>query len=99
MSSPWILRVNFTCFCYHLENIVIVIRVFLTEFREPGKVLAKAGNEPVAILNRNEAVAYLVPIGAVADITTAPLDKEKLRNYIKNDLPKIAHVIEYLKDK
>ena len=71
----------------------------LTEFREPGKVLAKSGNEPTAILNRNEVVAYLVPIGAVADISTSPLGKEKLRNYIKNGLPKINHVIEYLKDK
>lgn len=71
----------------------------LTEFREPGKVLDKSGNEPTAILNRNEVVAYLVPIVAVADISTSPLGKEKLRNYIKNGLPKINHVIEYLKDK
>lgn len=71
----------------------------LAELKTPEKVLAKAGNEPVAILSRNEVVAYLVPIGAVADITTAPLGKEKLRSYIKNDLPKIDHVIEFLKDK
>jgi hypothetical protein len=82
-----------------MEHLLTRNTASLTEFREPGKVLAKAGNEPVAILNRNEAVAYLVPIGAVADITTAPLGKEKLRSYIKNDLPKIDHVIEFLKDK
>jgi antitoxin StbD len=82
-----------------MEHLLTRNTASLTEFREPGKVLAKAGNEPVAILNRNEAVAYLVPIGAVADITTAALGKEKLRSYIKNDLPKIAHVIDFLKDK
>lgn len=82
-----------------MEHLLTRNTASLTEFREPGKVLAKAGNEPVAILNRNEAVAYLVPVGAVADIATAPLGKEKLRNYIKNDLSKIAHVLEYLKDK
>ncbi|MBU3625866.1 prevent-host-death family protein [Polynucleobacter sp. JS-Safj-400b-B2] len=82
-----------------MEHLLTRNTASLTEFREPGKVLAKAGNEPVAILNRNEAVAYLVPVGAVADITTTPLGKEKLRNYIKNDLPKISHVLEYLKDK
>jgi antitoxin StbD len=71
----------------------------LTELREPKKVLAKAGNEPVAILSRNEVVAYLVPIGAVTDICTAPLDKQKLRSYITSDLPKIAHVIEFLGDR
>ncbi|BDX20967.1 hypothetical protein TUM22923_02880 [Polynucleobacter sp. TUM22923] len=82
-----------------MEHLLTRNTASLTEFREPGKVLAKAGNEPVAILNRNEAVAYLVPIGAVVDITTTALGKEKLRNYLKNDLPKIAHVIEYLRDK
>ena len=69
-----------------MEQLLTRNTASLTEFREPGKVLAKAG-------------AYLVPIGAVADITTAPLGKEKLREYIKNGLPEINHVIEYLKDK
>ncbi len=82
-----------------MEHLLTRNTASLTEFREPGKVLAKAGNEPVAILNRNEAVAYLVPIGAVADISVSALPKERLSKYIKNDISKIAHVIEYLKDK
>jgi len=53
----------------------------------------------VAILNRNEVVAYLVPVGAVSEITTSPLGKEALRKYLKTGLPQIEHVITYLKDK
>jgi hypothetical protein len=71
----------------------------LTELRQPSKVLAKSGNEPIAILNRNKVVAYLVPVGAVTNISTSPLGKEKLFEYIKNGLPKIKYVIDYLRDK
>jgi len=71
----------------------------LTELRQPSKVLAKSGNEPTVILKRNEVVAYLVPVGAVADISTSKLGKEKLFEYIKNGLPKINHVLDYLRDK
>jgi len=71
----------------------------LTELRHPSKVLAKSGNEPTAILKRNEVVTYLVPVGAVTDISTSKLGKEKLFEYIKNGLPKINHVLDYLRDK
>ncbi len=81
-----------------MEHLLTCNIASLRELTELGKVLAKAGNEPVAILDRNEVVAYLVPIGAVADITTTALGKEKLRSYLKNGLPKIAHVIEYLRN-
>ena len=36
-----------------METLLTRVTASLTEFREPGKVLAKAGNESVAILNRN----------------------------------------------
>jgi antitoxin StbD len=71
----------------------------ITELRQPSKVLAKSGNEPTAILKRNEVVAYLVPVGAVTDISTSKLGKEKLFEYIKNELPMINHVLDYLRDK
>jgi hypothetical protein len=73
-----------------METLLTRLTASLTELREPGKVLAKAGNESVAILNRN---------GAVSEITTSPLGKEDLRKYLKTGLPQIEHVIDYLKDK
>ena len=82
-----------------METLLTRVTASLTEFREPGKVLAKAGNESVAILNRNEVVAYLVPVGAIAEISTSPLGKEGLHKYLKTGLPQIKHVINYLKDK
>lgn len=82
-----------------MDTLLKRLTASLTELREPEKVLATAGNEPVAILNRNEVVAYLVPVGAVSEITTSPLSKEDLRKYLKTGLPQIEHVIDYLKDK
>jgi hypothetical protein len=82
-----------------MDTLLKRLAASLTELREPEKLLAIAGNEPVAILNRNEVVAYLVPVGAVSEITTSPLSKEDLCKYLKTGLPQIEHVIDYLKDK
>ena len=43
-----------------MENLLTSLTASLTELREPNKVIAKAGNKPVAILNRNEAIGYFV---------------------------------------
>ena len=71
----------------------------LTELREPNKVIAKAGNQPVAILNRNEAIGYFVPKSAVADIEIKLASNDQVKAFLKNKLPKIEHVLDYLKDK
>jgi antitoxin StbD len=82
-----------------MENLLTPLTASLTELREPNKVIAKAGNQPVAILNRNEAIGYFVPKSAVADIEIKLASNDQVKAFLKNKLPKIEHVLDYLKDK
>jgi antitoxin StbD len=82
-----------------MENLLTPLTASLTELREPNKVIAKAGNQPVAILNRNEAIGYFVPKSAVANIELRVASDDELKDFLKNKLPKIQHVLDYLKDK
>jgi len=82
-----------------MENLLTPLTASLTELREPNKVIARAGNQPVAILNRNEAIGYFVPKSAVVDIELKNASDDQLKAFIKNKLPKIEHVLDYLKDK
>jgi antitoxin StbD len=82
-----------------MENLLTSLTASLTELREPNKVIAKAGNQPVAILNRNEAIGYFVPKSAVADIELALPSDDQLSTFLKTKLSKIDHVLDYLKDK
>ena len=54
-----------------MEHLLTNLTASLTELREPSKVLARAGNRPVAILNRNEAIGYFVPKSAVTSADTS----------------------------
>ena len=58
-----------------MEILLTSLTASLTELREPNKVIAKAGNQPVAILNRNEAIGYFVPKSAVTEITVVEAEK------------------------
>jgi antitoxin StbD len=82
-----------------MENLLTPLTASLTELREPNKVIARAGNQPVAILNRNEAIGYFVPKSAVADIELTLASNDQVKTFLKNKLPKIEHVLDYLKDK
>jgi antitoxin StbD len=82
-----------------MENLLTSLTASLTELREPNKVIARAGNQPVAILNRNEAIGYFVPKSAVVDIELDPASADQVNSFIKNKIAKIDHVIDYLKDK
>lgn len=82
-----------------MENLLTSLTASLTELREPNKVIAKAGNQPVAILNRNEAIGYFVPKSAIVDIETKPATDEQVKVFLKNKIQKIEHVLDYLKDK
>lgn len=82
-----------------MEILLTSLTASLTELREPNKVIAKAGNNPVAILNRNEAIGYFVPKGAVSDIEIKPIADEQVKTFLGDDLHEISHVLEYLKDK
>ena len=82
-----------------MESLLTSLTASLTELREPNKVIARAGNQPVAILNRNEAIGYFVPKSAVADIELEFALKDQVSSFINTKLAKIDHVIDYLKDK
>lgn len=67
--------------------------VNMTELKtSPAKVLAQAHGEPVAVFNRNEPVAYLVPASAVeayevvgAEVVDALLDEVFSENAVALD--------------
>ena len=82
-----------------METLLTSLTASLTELREPNKVIARAGNQPVAILNRNEAIGYFVPKSAVADLDVVQASNQQLADFIQKKLPKIEHIIDYLKDK
>lgn len=82
-----------------MEVLLTSLTASLTELREPNKVIAKAGNQPVAILNRNEAIGYFVPKSAVTEITVVEASNQQVAEFLQNKLPKIEHVLDYLKDK
>jgi antitoxin StbD len=82
-----------------MEVLLTSLTASLTELREPNKVIAKAGNQPVAILNRNEAIGYFVPKSAVTEITVVEASNQQVTEFLQSKLPKIEHVLDYLKDK
>jgi antitoxin StbD len=82
-----------------MENLLTTLTASLTELREPSKVIAKAGNQPVAILNRNEAIGYFVPKSALVDIEIFTSSKEQLDDFVQNKIQDISHILDYLKDK
>jgi antitoxin StbD len=71
----------------------------LTELRKLNKVIARAWNNSVAILNRNKTFGCLAPKSAVSDIGLKPISDEQVSAFLRNDLHEISHVLEYLKDK
>ena len=78
-----------------MEILLTSLTASLTELREPNKVIAKAGNQPVAILNRNEAIGYFVPKSAVTEITAVEASNQQVTEFLQKKLPKIEHVLDY----
>lgn len=74
--------------------------ISMTELREPAKVFAQAGNEPIAILNRNQVVGYFVPVGALEEQTAGnTVNDNELIALLKKRRPHIATTLKYLEDK
>ena len=70
----------------------------LTDLRDPMKVIKAAGNEPVAIMNRNTVIGYFVP-EARTEITHSYLEREEFDRLLPEVLEKAKPVLDYLKDK
>lgn len=70
----------------------------LTDLRDPMKVIEAAGEDPVAIMNRNKVIGYFVPESRT-NISYSYLEKEEFDKILPEVLKKGKPVLEYLKDK
>jgi antitoxin StbD len=82
-----------------MEKILTNKTVSLTEMRDPAKVLANAGDTPVAVLNRNKVVGYFVPNGAVNQIELEYADHGEVQKTADDSIERNQHILDYLQDK
>ncbi len=82
-----------------MERILAHKTVSLTELRDPAKVLAGAGQSPVAVLNRNHVVGYFVPKSAVDNVDFRYGDTLNVQKTVDESIEQNKELIDYLKDK
>jgi len=82
-----------------MENLLTNKTASLTELRDPKKVIEKAGDKPVAILNRNQLEGYFVPASAVAKIVFTPADSGDVSGLLRKRHSHLKPTLDYLKDK
>ena len=84
---------------YPMENLLTNKTASLTELRDPKKVIEKAGDKPVAILNRNQLEGYFVPASAVEKISFTVADPKDVSSLLRKRRSRIKPILDYLKDK
>lgn len=82
-----------------MEKLLTNKTVSLTELRDPAKVLAAAGDTPVAVLNRNKVVGYFVPDSAVNSVVFEQADSAEVQKLLEDTKDEDQPVLDYLKDK
>jgi len=82
-----------------MENLLTNKTASMTEMRDAKKVIEKAGDKPVAILNRNQLQGYFVPAAAVEKIVFSPARKGAVSKLLRKRRPKLQPTLDYLKDK
>lgn len=82
-----------------MQNILAFKSVGMTELREPKRVLEEAGDQPVAIMNRNEVVGYFVPASAVDKLTFDTVTNEEFEKVLSSRSQALAEGMAYLQDK
>ncbi len=82
-----------------MQKILATKTASLTDLRDPMKVIEAAGNERVAILNRDTIVAYLVPPSHVKEPAFEYAPREDVKKIVVELKKTHGHVLEYLKDK
>jgi len=70
----------------------------LTDLRDPMKVIKAAGDEPIAIMNRDQVLGYFVPESKIS-LSHSSVTGEEFDASLPQLLKKSAPVLEYLKDK
>ena len=83
----------------NMEKLLTTKTVSLTELRDPAKVLANAGDSPVAVLNRNKVVGYLVPNSAVDQTDLEMVDGIEVQKTVDVSIKRNKAVLRYLQDK
>lgn len=73
--------------------------VSMTELREPAKVFAQAGDQPVAIMNRNQVVGYFIPVDAIDSSDPENVTAQQLSAILQRRRPAVEKVLQYLEDK
>ncbi|QWD80025.1 hypothetical protein ICV01_01520 [Polynucleobacter sp. MWH-Spelu-300-X4] len=71
----------------------------LSELADVHQLIAKIGNQPVAISSREELIGYFVPASAVFDIEFAEATNDQVTEFLDGKLSNITHVLNYLEDK
>lgn len=82
-----------------MQKLLTKNTVSLTDLRNPMKVIKEAGNQPVAILNRNKLLGYFVPQEATTINSYTYLSKEAFDQLLKENWGTLEPVLAYLKDK
>lgn len=82
-----------------METLLTQKSILTTKLREPAKVLEQAGATPVAVLNCNTVVAYLVPADAVNVIISGTATDADVKATLACRKKAITPVLKYLEDK
>lgn len=82
-----------------MENLLTNKTASLTELRDPKKVIENAGDQPVAIFNRNQLEGYFVPASAVGKIEFSQAAVGQAASALKERHTKLKDTLEYLRDK
>ena len=82
-----------------MEHLLTNKTASLTELRDPKQVIEKAGDKPVAILNRNQLAGYFVPASAVGKISFEAANHDDVMAVLKRRKATLQPTLDYLKDK
>ena len=82
-----------------MKNLLTDKTVSLSEFKDPEKMIKKAGDKPVAILSGNKLEGYFVPASAVHKISFELADSDEVDAAIAKSISRNQPILDYLKDK
>ena len=82
-----------------MKNLLTDKTVSLSELKDPKKMIKKAGDKPVAILNRNKLEGYFVPASAVHKISFELADPDEIDAAIAKSISKNRPILDHLKGK
>ncbi|KOR33516.1 hypothetical protein TI05_00575 [Achromatium sp. WMS3] len=73
--------------------------VSVTEMQDPAKVIREAGDTPVAILDQNKVLGYLVPNSSIAINSIKAATNNDIITALKTAQLEMQPVLDYLQDK